>query len=311
MSRPDDQRPKGPTRAGSPLAELQRRFFELVTAPEGIATELEARGLAPETLAAIIAGDARASAVERLDVYANMYFFRILDVLRADYPKVAAVLGDGAFHNLATDYLQAHPSRHPSLRFVGAALPGFLAGHALARERPWIAELAALEWARVDVFDRVDQPLLSREAVAGLAPDAFATLPLEAIAACELVPAAFAVEDPWRAVEDGLEPEPPARADEAHAVLVWRRGVVVQHRAVDGHERRGLELVRAGTTFGALCTALARAAGSHGDPRREASDEASDKASDEASDKASDEAVAGVAARLLGQWLADELLVSL
>src|SRR4029077_19404566 len=102
----------------------------------------------PARIEAAIVGDERASAIERLDVYANMYFFRILDALRGDYPKVLAVVGDDAFHNLATDYLQAHPSRHPSLRFVGAALPAFLRGHALAGPRPWLPGLAPLEWAR-------------------------------------------------------------------------------------------------------------------------------------------------------------------
>ncbi|HVU51515.1 MAG TPA: DNA-binding domain-containing protein [Polyangia bacterium] len=268
---------------GPGLAELQRRFFELVTGPEGVARELAARGLPPEALAAIIAGDARASAVERLDVYANMYFFRILDVLRADYPKLVAVLGDGAFHDLATDYLQAHPSRHPSLRFVGAALPGFVAAHAAAARRPWLGELAALEWARVDVFDRADADVLGRDALAGLGPEEFADLRLVPVPACALVPAAFAVEDPWRAVEAGSSPEAPGRAGDGHAILVWRRGLVVHHRAVEGGERRALDLLLAGTTFGALCAALGEALGS-------------------------DAAAAELAARCLGQWLADELL---
>jgi hypothetical protein len=267
------------------LAELQRRFFELVTGAEGVAKELAARGIAEPALAALVAGDERASAVERLDVYANMYFFRILDVLRGDYPKLVAVLGDDTFHNLATDYLQAHPSRHPSLRFVGAALPEFLASHAAVAGRPWVRELAALEWARVDVFDRTDAPVLSREALADVAPEAFAALALAPVPACALVPAAFTVEDVWRAVEDDVERAPPApvAAPAGHALLVWRRGVTVHHRAVEASERRALELLLGRPSFGELCAALGEALGS-------------------------DDAAATLAARCLGQWLGDELL---
>jgi hypothetical protein len=269
---------------GPALAELQRRFFELVTGAESVAKELAARGIAERELDDVIAGDARASAVERLDVYANMYFFRILDVLRADYPKLVAVVGDDSFHDLATDYLLAHPSRHPSLRFVGAALPAFVAAHALATERPWLGELAALEWARVDVFDRADEPLLARQDVAAVAPEAFAEIALAPIAACALVPAAFAVEDTWRVLEaDGARGPVPARADPGHAVLVWRRGVTVHHRAVSAPERRALELLFARPTFGALCAALGELT-------------------------ASEEAAAQLAVQCLGQWLADELL---
>jgi hypothetical protein len=263
------------------LAELQRCFFELTTGAESVAKELAARGIPEAELASIVAGDARASAVERLDVYANMYFFRILDVLRADYPKLVAVLGDGAFHDLATDYLQAHPSRHPSLRFVGAALPGFVARR--VAERPWLGELAALEWARVDVFDRADAPVLDRAALAALAPDDFGALALARVPASALVPARFAIEDVWRAVEAGAEPSDAAPAEEGHAVLVWRKDVTVHHRAVTAAERRAFEQLGTGTTFGALCAALAETAGS-------------------------EDAAAQLAARCLGQWMADELL---
>ena len=273
---------------GPPLAELQARFFELVTGRQGVAKELAARGLPEAALAAVIAGDARASAVERLDVYANMYFFRILDVLRSDYPKLLAVVGDEAFHDLATDYLQAYPSRHPSLRFVGAAMPGFVAGHALAAARPWLVPLAALEWARVDVFDRADVPLLEREALAGVPPEDFAAIALAPVPAATLVPAAWAVEETWRALEREQVPEAPDAADGAHAILVWRRGVTVQHRAVDALERRALERLFGPTTFGpttfgALCAELGEALGS-------------------------EEAAAQLAVRLLGGWLADGLL---
>jgi hypothetical protein len=271
---------------GPALAELQRRFFELVTGPQGIADELVRRGIPERELAAIIAGDARASAVERLDVYANMYFFRILEVLRADYSKLAAVVGAETFHDLATDYLQAHPSRHPSLRFAGAALPGFLARHALGATRPWLTELAALEWARVDVFDRADAEVLGQAALSALAPEAFAALALAPVPACALVPAAWTVEDVWRAIEGGGEPAAPTVAEPEHAILVWRRGVTVHHRTVGARERRALESLLPGTTFGALCTAL-------GDELDSA------------------EAAARLAADCLGRWLADDLLTRL
>jgi hypothetical protein len=273
------------SRAESPsLAELQRRFFQLVTAPEGVAEELAAHNIPPDELASMVVGDRRASAVERLDVYANMYFYRILDVLRTDYPKLLAVVGDAAFHNLATDYLVAHPSRHPSLRFVGSALPGFVASHALGARRPWLAELAALEWARVDVFDRADVRLLTRDTLAARPPEAFAALALGPIPAHELVTVTHDVEETWRVVEGGREPEPPRPTEEPRTLLVWRRGVTVHHRLVDEFERAALELVRAGTTFGLLCSALGARL-------------------------PSEEEAAARAAGFLGRWLADELLV--
>jgi hypothetical protein len=268
----------------SSLALLQRRFFELVVAPEGVATTMAARGIPRAELEALVVGDARAGAVERLDVYANMYFFRIRDVLRDYFPKLAAVLGEAAFHDLVTDYLVAHPSTHPSLRYVGRALPAFVAKHRRGIDRPWLGELAALEWARLDVFDRADAVVLTREAVARLAPEAFADLALPLVPALEVVRTAHAVEETWREIEAGGAARAPEPAPPGHALLVWRRGVVVHHRPLGLDEIGGLEVLRAGGSFGKLCEMLGRAL----EP----------------------EEAAGLAAGLLGRWLADELLAA-
>src|SRR6478672_2712199 len=128
------------------LREIQRRFFELITAPEDVAKTLERRGLPGAHVEEWARGDARRSAVGRLDIYAHMYFFRLLEILEGDHPAVAAALGEERFHNLAVDYLQAHPSEEPSVRRVSSHLPEFLA----KREGSWLAELARLEQARLD-----------------------------------------------------------------------------------------------------------------------------------------------------------------
>ena len=70
------------------LAALQKLFHGLATAPEGVEPGLAQLGLTASDLSAVIAGDERLSAIERLDIYANMYFFRLLDVLRDDFPKL-------------------------------------------------------------------------------------------------------------------------------------------------------------------------------------------------------------------------------
>jgi hypothetical protein len=206
------------------LADLQERFYALVTAPEGVA-----KALGEDSLADVIAGDERLDAVARLDIYASMYFYRLLDVLRDAYPRVLAELGDAAFHNLVTDYLLACPPAHPNIVEAGARLPQFLAGHPLGKERPTLAALAWLERARIEVFDGPDAPTLTLDAVRGLPPDEIPSLRLALIPCHRLV--------------DGH--------------LVWRQGVDVYDRAVDDEERDLLALAAAGTTLGALCERVA------------------------------------------------------
>ena len=145
------------------LDELQRRLWRLISAPEGVAEALasEPEARAP-SLSDWIVDDAQLGAARRLEVYANAYFARIHECLARDFAALAAAIGEAGFHDLVTAYLIAHPSRHPSLRFIGAALPDYLADAPQAapfrRRWPWAADLARLEWALGCAFDAADAP---------------------------------------------------------------------------------------------------------------------------------------------------------
>ena len=70
------------------LADTQKRLRRLITWPEGVAEALrvEPSGRAP--LTTVVRSDERLGAKERLDVYANAYFYRIHDVLAEDFEKL-------------------------------------------------------------------------------------------------------------------------------------------------------------------------------------------------------------------------------
>jgi len=244
------------------LSELQDRFWRLITAPEPVARalpELAARdpGLAP--LASWIAADSEATATERLDVYAGMYFFRLLDVLRDDYPNTVKLVGDDAFHNLVVDYLVAYPSDNPSLRWIGRHLPRHLEGSELARRFPAAPALARLEWVRGEAFDTEDAPVATADALAAASPAAWSAMRLAMQPSLRLLDLDHAVLPLWLALERGQE-RPDAPAARSH-VVIWRRGFRVYHRAVDAVECESLELARSRATLSAVCEALWRHVG--------------------------------------------------
>jgi hypothetical protein len=234
------------------LRALQETFWTLITAPDGVPEH-------PWT-ARTIASDQSASAQERLDVYANMYFFRLLENLSLDFPRVAALVGPTGFHNLITDYLAACPSRDPSVRNVGRALPTFLQDHQASP--PWLADLAALEWARLDVADRTDIPLLTASELASAAAHGFATLRLELIEAHDTLPLRFAVEPIWREQQPEVQQQP-------RTLLVWRKpDCSIHHRSLDPDELRLFPKLRAGLSFIDLCAHLGRTQPAHQAARR-------------------------------------------
>jgi hypothetical protein len=314
---PDERTPAGaPAReaAGPALADLQRELYDLITAPEGVAKRLAELGRAPGDLEAIVRSKGQLSAVERVDVYANMYFFRILEVLSDEYAKLVRLVGADAFHNLITDYLLACRPAHPSLREAGARLPAYLARHPLAENRPWLPELARLERLRLELFDGPDAELLTFDAVRALPPETLPELAVRAIPCHAVLRTEYAITSLWRALEAGSDPTktdetPPdeTRANEARsedrgvhpphdetrsvpadpppipeAILIWRQELTVFHRVLDSDEAAFLSLLQQGATFATMCENLAEGAAA--------------------------QAAAQRAFELLARWLADGIL---
>lgn len=240
---------------------------------------------------ALVIGDTRASAAERIHVYQHMYRARIIEALEGQFPRIARWLGAEAFAELAAAYIAHEPSRHPSLRFLGRRFPDWLAARAPGDARhAALADLGRLEWAREDVFDAVDEPTLTLDAIRGWPPDRFAELPLRLVAAHRHVRLARPVAALWDAIGPAGHTAEASLLDEAAAtgagesLLVWRQGIAVFHRPTDSAETATLETVAAGTTFGAVCEILAR-------------------------DSSEDEAAAQAFA-WLSTWASDELLVA-
>lgn len=185
-------------------------------------------------LAATQRGFARDVKAGDVRVYSHAWFARLLGALREDYAELAVQLGDDAFHDLAKLYFMVHPSRTFSLRFAGAQLAEFLAGPVaefFQRRWPFAAELAALEWAKIEVFDAEDSPRLARAELAGVPVEAWAGL-------------RFALVPAHRLLTDRL---------------VYRRDEQVFVRALEPDEARALALLRDGAEFGAICAELGSA----------------------------------------------------
>jgi hypothetical protein len=236
----------------SQLKQLQSLVWKLITAPEGVKkglADLAAKGdPAPEQLRAWIVSDHKLSAEGRLDVYANMYFYRLKDALLSDFPKVAKIVGDDRFHNLVTDFLLVHPSKHWSLRYLGEPFPGFLKGHRESQEFPWLPDLAALEWAWGDAFQAENSPVLDRESLAALGPDQWADVRFQLALGVHLVEAAWDLDALWE--DTALVP-----AQKRQALLVYREDDMAAFHVVPDEDVPALKALLAGKTFAEVCEA--------------------------------------------------------
>ena len=66
------------------------------------------------------------SAKQKLKIYQNGYYERIIVAMQQDFPIINALLKDEAFSSLICDYIDAYPSCSFTLRTIGKNLSQFL-----------------------------------------------------------------------------------------------------------------------------------------------------------------------------------------
>lgn len=112
------------------------------------------------------------SSFERLQLYNRQYWFRLLDCFREDFPGLRSILGERRFGRLAEMYLAAHPSRSFTMRNIGRELIRFIEEHPeqVSPHEHLALDMARLEWAHVEAFDNIAEPIMTAEDLADADP---------------------------------------------------------------------------------------------------------------------------------------------
>ncbi len=240
------------------LRDLQLQLTRLIVAPTGVAEALAREpALAANGLDAIVRGDDRLSARERVEIYANAYFYRLLEALKEDYPLTLAALGEDDFHNLITSYLLEFPPTEPSLFFAGLNLPDFLGTYPAAGERPWLPELAELERALLESFHASDAATLDAAALRSIPSAEWPGLSMRMAPATKVLYCRWRVDEAAGPNPAVILPNPPRLAPAA--VLIWRQDGDVLFRGLEPPEAAGLALAARpqGARFDEICDAAA------------------------------------------------------
>ena len=226
---------------------LQQHAFRLAVVADGATTDLFAAGASDP--------------LRRLQIYRHAYRSRLTDALAANYPALARALGDEAFAELAAQYIDARPSRKPSIRWFGDALDDYVAQHDVL-DHPALRDLVRLEWAICCAFDAADAPLVTRADLAQLAPEAWPALRLALHPSASLLDLAWNVEPTWQALtrdaEAGVEQALPEPVANRHTVLVWRERLTPKWRSLDDAQAECLRAVQRGESFAELCAIAAQ-----------------------------------------------------
>lgn len=279
-----------------PLDRVERWMQAVITHPAGVAAGIDsesAQAAIPLTSAEVERVIARSQALdsmERLGVYANAYYARLLECLRDVFPIVARTLGEELFDRFALGYLQKYPSQSYTLCELGARFAQFLdetrpiepdaaaAEVGLSPDWPrFVVDLARLEWTVGEVYDgpgMENRRGLSAEDIAAIPADRSLAARLQLAPCVRLLAFRFPVNDFYTemraidraddddddaveddAVEDDLAIPPPAET----YVALSRRNYVVRRYPLAKPQYELLAAVQSGAAMGTAIAAAAAA----------------------------------------------------
>jgi hypothetical protein len=232
-------------RDATDLRQLQRWFLTTISHPAGAAAEAT-------DLETILLPGPQQSAAERLAVYSNAYFARLVEVLRELFPCTRAAVGDDLFAQLAVGYLHKHPPYSYTLGRLHYKLIDHLDETRPADWGQFIVDLVRLEEAIDRVFDAPGPEQLPSFA---LPDDADEHLRLRLVPGAELHAFTYPVSSHYTAWKAGQEPPWPEA--QAQLVLLLRRDYIVRRYELDETQYELLLNLHRGRT---LAEALAAAA---------------------------------------------------
>ncbi|WP_158788630.1 DNA-binding domain-containing protein [Granulicella sp. L46] len=158
------------------LLEFQRRMAEDVSRPLTAGFMMQEVGpdgsSVAESVANYVKPNGRLSSFERLEIYNRQYWFRLIAAVSEDFPALNAMLGPKRFDELILNYLEENPSTSFNLRDLGAQLPSWLEDHPefTGAHLDLAVDVARLEWAYIEAFDRAAMPPLDETDLAALQP---------------------------------------------------------------------------------------------------------------------------------------------
>jgi hypothetical protein len=224
-----------PARDEGALAELQQAFGAALTDPA------QAPLLAPR-----LKGDPG-----RLGIYRGNLGSAWRRALASAYPLLRRLLGEASFDGLARAYGRAHPPQDPDLNRFGAGLADVLP---VDDDRPWLPDLARLEWLVHQAWYAPDLPTSSDAdplaLLASLTPQQFEASRAILHPSLRLVSSGWATAALWLSAQPDGPPPPAAMARPGYA-LVLRARWQVSVRELGAAEYAALARLANGESVGA------------------------------------------------------------
>jgi len=256
------------------LDRVQRWMQAVITHPDGVLTgadEKAARELIDAgqgNLESVVTRSRSLSAADRLAIYANAYYARLLECMANIFPVLRRTLGEDIFNGFAFEYLQSFPSRSYTLNHLGQHFVQYLRetrpGSEKEDDAGWVdflISLSTLEWTIYGVFDgpgTETESMLEASDVESIDPDAWLDIRLETPPCLALLALDYPVNEFYTAVRASEEElELPFVEPAVSYVAISRRDYIVRRYELSHPQYRLLKSLHEGETVGKALEACA------------------------------------------------------
>ena len=183
---------------------------------------------------------------QRLQVYRNNCMISLTEALKATYPVLRRLVGDGFFRTAAVAFIRAHPPQEPRLCAYGATFVSFLESYPPAATLVYLPDVARLEWSLNAAWHAPDAASLTPPE---LAQAVQAECLLRLHPACQLLASPWPIERIWRANQPDGDPDALIDLDRGGgALLVYRQEFDVAMAAIARGELAMLQRFAKGAT---------------------------------------------------------------
>lgn len=198
-------------------AETQRAFIDAIRR-EGAVT----------SIGPSIRGDAK----QRLSIYRNNVNLTLMDALAETYRAIYHLVGEEYFQLLAMGYIERTPANSANLNDYGASFDAFIAEHPVAKQLPYLVDMARYEWAWQRSFYAADAQPACSEMLQTLDDESVITLH----PSVQCVQLTYPAEAIWRycMLQQG-EGDAPDMSSRTYAVCLYRNHAGIQVIEPENH----------------------------------------------------------------------------
>lgn len=190
---------------------------------------------------------------ERLAIYREGYYLRLIGALKSDYEVLQSYLGVGTFNQLMVNYVEACPSRYFSIRDVGMHLSEYIRTQ-LPEQLLW-SELAEFEWKLTEILFNKEVEVLSLEDLKSIAPEQWPELVFKLHPSAYLMKHHYNIPESWPLLKENKSCDF-IHHPEANFTLIWRKGYQSYFLSLGAHEETMFTTLQKQLCFSDFCEAM-------------------------------------------------------